>query len=101
MPIDWKPFVDLVRAHRRFLLTTHVRPDGDGLGSMLALAEVLEQQGKEVSLVLGSPLPDRYRFLDPEGRIEHFATANDRWRRVDVAIVLDTGTWNQLGNFGP
>ena len=46
MPLDWKPFVDLVRSHRRFLLTTHVRPDGDGLGSMLALADVLETQGK-------------------------------------------------------
>ena len=44
MPLDWKPFVDLVRAHQRFLLTTHVRPDGDGLGSMLALADVLEAQ---------------------------------------------------------
>ena len=27
MPIDWSPFVDLVRNHQRFLLTTHVRPD--------------------------------------------------------------------------
>ena len=31
MPIDWSPFVDLVHRHQRFVLTTHVRPDGDGL----------------------------------------------------------------------
>ena len=43
MSLDWSPFVDFVRRHRRFLLTTHVRPDGDGLGSMLALAEVLDR----------------------------------------------------------
>src|SRR5581483_3905490 len=101
MPLDWRPFVEIVRRHQRFLLTTHVRPDGDGLGSMQALAEALRQQGKEVSLVIASKLPDRYRFLDPEGRIEPFAAPNEQLRRAEVAIVLDTGTWNQLGNFGP
>ena len=47
MPLDWAPFVELVRRHRRFLLTTHVRPDGDGLGSMLALADALEHAGQD------------------------------------------------------
>src|SRR5882672_8782608 len=51
MPIDWKPFVDLVHRHQRFLLTTHVRPDGDGIGSILALGDALRQMGKEVRLV--------------------------------------------------
>ena len=44
MPLDWSPFVDLVGRHQRFLLTTHVRPDGDGLGSMLALSDTLLPQ---------------------------------------------------------
>jgi hypothetical protein len=35
MPLDWAPFVELVRRHQCFLLTTHIRPDGDGIGSML------------------------------------------------------------------
>ncbi len=100
-PLDWGPFVDIVRRHQRFLLTTHVRPDGDGLGSMLALAEVLRQQGKEARLVIASTLPGRYGFLDAEGRIEHFAPPGDAWRHAEVVIVLDTGTWNQLGTFGP
>ena len=42
MPLDWSPFVDIVQRHQRFLLTTHVRPDGDGLGSMLALADTID-----------------------------------------------------------
>ena len=65
MPLDWAPFVDFVRRHRRFLLTTHVRPDGDGLGSMLALADVLRRQGKDVQMTVASSLPPRYDFLDP------------------------------------
>ena len=38
MAIRWTPFVKLVRRHQRFLLTTHVRPDPDALGSMLSMA---------------------------------------------------------------
>ena len=73
MPVDWSPFVELVRRHQRFLLTTHVRPDGDGLGSMLALDDVLRRLGKEVQLVIASMMPARYQFLDPERRIQCFS----------------------------
>jgi phosphoesterase RecJ-like protein len=101
MPLDWFPFVNLVHRHQRFLLTTHVRPDGDGLGSMIALADTLESLGKQARLVVASSLPPRYAFLAPAGRIERFNAADASHRAADVALVLDTGTWNQLGDFGP
>jgi phosphoesterase RecJ-like protein len=101
MPLDWSPFVEIVHRYRRFLLTTHIRPDGDGLGSMLALADGLEQRGKQVQMVVASVLPPRYRFLDPEGRIEQFSLPGERWAGAEAIVVLDTGTWNQLGSFGP
>jgi phosphoesterase RecJ-like protein len=101
MPIDWKPFVEFVTRHQRFLLTTHVRPDGDGIGSILALGEILTKMGKEARLVLLSPFPARYQFLDPDHRLERFIKPGDRWRNADAAIVMDTGTWTQLGDFGP
>src|SRR5437588_5304934 len=100
MPIDWAPFVDLVRRHQRFLLTTHVRPDGDGLGSMLALADVLEGRGKEVHMTVASVVPPRYDFLDPGRRVRRFGAPAAEYRGAEVAVVLDTGTWNQLGDFG-
>jgi phosphoesterase RecJ-like protein len=100
MPLDWAPFVDFVRRHQRFLLTTHVRPDGDGLGSMLALANVLDQHGKTSRLVVASVLPPRYDFLDPARRIQRFEPPGDDCRGAEAVIVLDTGTWNQLGDFG-
>jgi bifunctional oligoribonuclease and PAP phosphatase NrnA len=99
MSIDWAPFVDLVRLHQRFLITTHVRPDPDGLGSQLALADVLEGMGKRVQMVIASSWPPRYTFLDPERRIQRFTAPSDD-KDVDVIVVLDTGTWNQLGDFG-
>src|SRR5262245_42797205 len=100
MPLDWAPFVDFVRRHQRFLLTTHVRPDGDGLGSMLALADVLDRHGKTSRLVVASVLPPRYDFLDPARRIQRFEPPGDPYRGAEAVIVLDTGTWNQLGDFG-
>jgi phosphoesterase RecJ-like protein len=101
MPLDWAPFVQVVSRYRSFLLTTHIRPDGDGLGSMLALGEALRQLGKEVQLVIASAMPPRYQFLDPEGFIARFAPPGEPWRHNEAVVVLDTGTWNQLGDFGP
>src|SRR5262249_29482304 len=80
---------------------THVRPDGDGLGSMLAMTDALEQLDKEVRLVIASSMPARYTFLDPQKRIGIFALPGAEWRGAEAVLVLDTGTWNQLGSFGP
>ena len=101
MSIDWSPFVALVHRHRRFVLTTHVRPDPDGLGSQLALADALEGMGKEVQLVIASTWPPRYTFLDPTRRIARFEPPGAAYQAAEVLVVLDTGTWNQLGDFGP
>jgi phosphoesterase RecJ-like protein len=100
MALDWTPFVDLERRSRRFLLTTHIRPDGDGLGSMLALADALQQRGKEVWLTVASSLPPRYDFLDPGRLVRRFEPPGDAYRAADAVVVLDTGAWNQLGDFG-
>jgi bifunctional oligoribonuclease and PAP phosphatase NrnA len=100
MPIDWSPLVDFVRRHQNFVLTTHVRPDGDGLGSMLALDAVLRRMGKKVCLTVASTFPPRYRFLDPQSRVQRFTLPGEDFRNADAVVVLDTGTWNQLGDFG-
>jgi bifunctional oligoribonuclease and PAP phosphatase NrnA len=100
MPLDWKPFVDLVKQKQRFLITTHIRPDPDGLGSQLGLAEVLNSLGKQVQLVISSVWPPRYNFMDPERIIRRFELPGTEYRQTEVAVILDTGTWNQLGDFG-
>jgi phosphoesterase RecJ-like protein len=99
MPLDWSPLVDLVRRRQRFLLTTHVRPDGDGIGSMLALADTLERQGKSVQMVIASTFPPRYDFMDPARLIRRFEPPGSAHLACEAVIVLDTGTWNQLGDF--
>ncbi len=96
MAVDWQPFVTLVRDHQRFLLTTHVRPDGDGLGSMKAMAAALRACGKQVRLLIAGQMPGRYAFLDPEREFRSLVPPGDDLRDTQVLIILDTGTWNQL-----
>ena len=63
---DLERIVDVLRDGERFLLTTHEGPDGDALGSLLALHDMLEQLGKDSVMFLAAkefPLPVEYRFL--------------------------------------
>lgn len=101
MPIDWTPFVEFVRAHQRFLIMTHVRPDGDALGSEIGLACALRQLGKSARVAVASDLGPRYEFANtPSTPIERFRAPGDEFKNIDAIIVVDTGTWGQLGEFG-
>jgi phosphoesterase RecJ-like protein len=99
MSIDWEPLRRLVAEHRRFLVTTHVRPDGDALGSAAGMAGTLAALGKDVQVVVPSPIPPRYDFLDPDRTLFHvFGEAGtpsleDR----DALVILDLSSWSQLG----
>jgi bifunctional oligoribonuclease and PAP phosphatase NrnA len=98
MPIDWKPFVELVRAHNSFVLTSHMRPDCDAIGSELALTLALRALGKQVQIVNGDPVPPHIAFIDPQNDVSVLGrdlTASDV--KPDVLIVLDTSAWAQLG----
>src|SRR2546429_3968003 len=56
---------DAIRDHDRFLVTTHENPDGDALGSLLAMKLALDQLGKDAEMVLfgDAPLPGEYEFM--------------------------------------
>ncbi len=98
--IDWTPLADLVEKHDRFLVTSHVRPDGDALGSEVGMAGLLRQKGKDVRIVNSSRTPPRYDFLDPDGVLfEHYQTQATPESLADreVAIILDLSAWKQLG----
>jgi phosphoesterase RecJ-like protein len=74
---DIAALLTFFRSHRRLLLTSHARPDGDAIGSVLALAEVLDQLGCKAEVVLVDPIPYIYRTLPNLDRIHHTASAND------------------------
>ena len=98
-PIAWNELKAIIDRHQRFVLTSHVRPDCDALGSELAMAEVLEHLGKEVRIVNADAVPPRLAFVDPQHRIEVLPedATEPPGTAVDVIMVLDTGAWGQLG----
>lgn len=78
------------------LVTTHVHPDGDGIGSALALLHYLEAQGKQVRILLPSPVPEVLRFLPAAERIEQYR-APEPLPSVDTIVVVDTSEPHRLG----
>lgn len=96
--IDWPRFVSRIQAHRRFILTTHVRPDCDAIGSQMAMAGILRALGKDVLPLNGFPLPPNLRFLDPEGLVRqlHVDVPPEALADYDALMVLDTSAWAQL-----
>lgn len=100
--LDWPEFKRLVDDASRVMLTTHVRPDGDALGSELAFRRLLLAKGKQVEILNPSTTPPRYRFLDPAGAVGHLSeTQLGPVESPDLLVVLDTGTWSQLPGMKP
>ena len=88
-------------AARHVALTTHVNPDGDGLGSEVALAHLLRAKGVEVSITNPTPTPARFAFLfeDLPG-VDRTAEAIKALRKADLVCVLDIADSGRLGNLG-
>lgn len=87
--------VSELKAADRFLITTHEGPDGDALGSTLALHEALTQLGKDSVMFLAEkefPLPLEYRFL-PLQEVFHEAPADLSDR---IVIFLDCGNIDRM-----
>ncbi len=84
----------VLREHQRFAILSHVRPDGDALGSQLALALSLQQLGKNVRVWNEDGMLEKYSFLP---RSELLTKPPSPAADVDVAIALDTAIQNRLG----
>ena len=83
-----------LRQHHRFAVLSHVRPDGDALGSTLALALALKELGKDVRAWNEEGMLDKYSFL---AGAELLTLPPNAPEEFDVAIALDTATQNRLG----
>lgn len=75
-----------IRERERFLVTSHNRPDGDAVGSTLALSQVLRAMGKKADIVLGDNVPVIYKPLPCADTIIHTTRVNGHY---DAAIILE------------
>lgn len=85
--------------HERFLLTTHINPDGDAIGSEIAFAHLLRRQGKQVRILNDSPTPRAFEWLAAHGPVEVYdeALAETRFAEANALVVIDTGNRQRIG----
>ncbi len=93
---------DIIVTHQKFVLTTHINPDGDAIGSEIALTQYLRQLGKEVSIVNNSSTPNNYKFLDRKEDIIVFDDAQHQQilASADAYIIVDISDWDRLRKIG-
>lgn len=89
-----------LKSARSVLITVHQRPDGDALGSQLALSIILGRLGVKVWSVNDDPVPERYRFL-PHVRSIRTSLSRSLIKKIDTAIVLECARLTRAGSTGP
>ena len=102
---DLQQAVELINKSERILVTTHTKPDGDAIGCLLAMSDVLNTLGKNVKSLLLSPPPQWYQFLltekvqvlDEDVQLEELKAG--RFGEFDLVMILDTNSPGQLPKF--
>lgn len=93
----------LIQENERFFITTHEGPDGDALGSQIALGRFLEKLGKTVAMVNTDDLPYSLDWMPCSDRVEVFDSSlhqHEALAEADVVFVLDTNDEERLGRIG-
>lgn len=89
--MQFEKLLEIINNKNSFVLTTHINPDADAIGSQIAFAYLLKEYGKDVRLINHSATPYPLIFLDPENIIESFEAAkhNDIIQNTDAIVFLD------------
>ncbi|MBC2711985.1 MAG: bifunctional oligoribonuclease/PAP phosphatase NrnA [Desulfosarcina sp.] len=90
-----KKIIQQLTSSNRVLLASHVNPDGDAIGALLATGIGLEKLGCEVVLYNESAIPAVYRFLPSVDNIQKQLTDLERF---DTAVILDCGDLSRVGS---
>ncbi len=99
----WQQIIPIIEQNNYFIVTSHLNPDCDALGSELALAEHLQYLGKKVTILNSDPVPQPYRFLDPQHLIKKYIPTRHACaiQKAEVVIVVDaSGGWKRIGRVG-
>jgi phosphoesterase RecJ-like protein len=88
--------IDAVPADVPVVLVTHFRPDGDAIGSLIAMGEAVRERGRRAILAVDDGVPDYLRFLDPAAHIMRFIPE----ARYPLAVALDASDEDRTGDVG-
>jgi phosphoesterase RecJ-like protein len=93
VPQNVERIIEAIRAAKNICIAGHIRPDGDCVGSQLGLALALKTEGKKVTVWNEDAVPQKYRFLDPDGLFQKPRPG----QRFDVVIATDCASYERLG----
>jgi bifunctional oligoribonuclease and PAP phosphatase NrnA len=102
MKIDWNVVCEWLAPRQKVVITSHVRPDADAIGSEVGLAELLLDLGKSVQVINTSPTPKYLQFLDPNQRVRQLGVSAEAADILvaDAIVIVDTSAWSQLSDVG-
>ncbi len=87
-----EPLLQAFRTAQHILLTTHVNPDGDAIGSLVAMGRTLRQLGKTVTMVAPTPLPGVAAVLADAAEVQIYSDTRTLPAEADLVLLLDTGS---------
>ncbi len=97
---DKEKCLELINSSNNIILTTHVRPDGDGIASELALYKILKKEGKNVYILNNDDTPNMYKWLPDSNSIVVFddrVSEDFKSIDIDLSILLDCSNQNRIG----
>ena len=89
--IDFQKLADIINSNNSFLLTTHVNPDADAIGSEIAFSNLLSKLGKSYKIINHSETPYNLKFLDVDNVIEKYDESRhlNFFNSLEVLVALD------------
>lgn len=84
-----------LKKNKSFFIAGHVKPDGDTIGTGLALASLLKRMGKKASVYSRDPIPDNLLFMPG---IEHITITQNVTKKFDCAVILECADFERMGN---
>ena len=99
MNYNWKDLDKLINNSKRIVLSTHEKPDGDGLGSSIAFYYYLVKKNIDVRIIQPSPYPVIYKIIDPDKIVETYNNQDQEWiKSCDLLILFDIGNYKRAGS---
>ncbi|HBF36276.1 MAG TPA: hypothetical protein DDW50_03045 [Firmicutes bacterium] len=90
MDLPFREFFEFIKNKRNFLVCCHIHPDGDAIGSTLAIGSALSRMGKQVTMVCTDGVPNVYRFLENSSMIlSDYNPSDIDDERLEVLISVD------------
>lgn len=98
MAVELNNAINFIKEKDNFLITTHINPDGDGVGAILGLVGILKRFNKKYSIIFHDRPQDKLSFLERIGEVKVFDESMTGNTPCDNAIIIDVPHLDRIGN---